>query len=149
MRRRFILSSFIAVLTFAVGVSVDLLTSRFEPPTVSLCQLAQHPEQYDGKLVRVEALAMKISATVAIRDDSCRGIGAVAEVMRDESFQPGAEVKSFLNSSSEVSKAEVLVIGRFDQDAGMNCFGPHFGIHASRIELRSPVIIEPADERDQ
>ena len=150
MRRRFILSSFIAILTFAVGVSVDLLAYRFIPATVSLCQLAQHPDRYDGKLVRVKASASVFYGAVTIWDDSCKGMGEAAVVMREKSFESGAEVRSFLTDSGpEIREAEVLVIGRFDQDAPMGCFGPPVGIHASRIELRSPVIIKPTDERDQ
>lgn len=145
MRRRFILSSFIAILTFAVGVSVDLLASRFIPATVSLCQLVQHPEWYDGKLVRVKAPASIFSGAVVISDDSCKDSGQAAVVMRDESFESSEEVKSFLTDSGrEIREAEVLVTGRFDHDATMGCFGPRIGIHAVSIELQSPVMITPA-----
>lgn len=144
--RRFILSSFFAILTFAVGVSVSFITYLFVPATVSLCQLARNPGWYNGKLVRVEASAMEIYGAVTIWDESCKGIGAGAVVMEDESFQPSAEVASFLSPTLMGREAEVLVIGRFDQNATMGCFGPRFGIHTSSIELRSPVRFEQAVE---
>lgn len=110
----------------------------------------QHPEWYDGKLVGVEARASVDYGAVTIFDDSCKGSGVAAVVMRDESFQPSAKVKSFLTESSRaIREAKVLVTGRFDRNAPMGCFGPRFGIHASSIELRSPVTITPPVESDQ
>ena len=87
MRRRFILFIFIAILTFAIGVSVDRLFYRFVPVTVSLCQLVRHPERYNGKLVRVEAPAMASFGVATVFDDSCKDGGVAARVMPNESFQ--------------------------------------------------------------
>lgn len=140
------LPSFFAVLTFAVGVSFTLLSHRFVPATVSLCELAQHPWWHHGALVRVDASAFEIYGAVFIRDGSCNANRAWVVVMRDDSFQPSREVETFMKGSRpEIRKAEVLVIGRFNKDATRGCFGPRFGIHASRVELRSALTIEPVE----
>ena len=148
--RRFTLPIIFAVLTFASGLGVTLLSYRFVPPAISLCELAQHPEWYDQKVVRVEASASGIYEGVVISEDRCEAQDAQAVVMQDESFKPSPEVESFLVSPNrEVRKARVLVVGRFDQNATMGCFGPRFGIRATSVELKSSVTVAPLPKRDE
>src|SRR5882762_780615 len=144
LMRRFTLSSFFAVLTFALGVGLTLLSYRFFPPTVSLCELARHPEWYDQAVVRVNASASGIYEGLIISETGCEAEDAWAVVSRDESYTPGPEVESFLISSNrEIRKADVLLVGRFDRNATMGCFGPRFGIRVTSVELKSPVTVEP------
>ena len=135
---------------FTVGVGVTWLSYFFVPVKVSLCQLARHPDWYDGKLVRVEAAGSQYYGAVIISDDSCRADDAWAVVMLDESFQASPDLQVFLTDSrSETRKAQVLVTGRFNQNGTRGCYGPRFGIRGSDVELKSPVVFEPAVKREQ
>ncbi len=140
---KFILYIFVAILTFAFGVGLTWVSYRVVPVTVSFCEVAQHPTWYQWALVRVEASARAAYGSAIILDTNCKTDESAAVVIPQESFHQSPEVASFLaDSNTEVHSARVVVIGRFDQNATMGCFGPHFGIRASHIELQSPVTLE-------
>jgi hypothetical protein len=142
--RRHIISSTLALLTFAVGVGCALLSNEFIPPAVSLCQLARHPEWYDQRVVRVAGAVSEIYGGAVVSEARCEAEGAWAAVMPGENYHVSPEVETFLTDETpEVRKAEVLVVGRFDKNATPGCFGPRFGIRAQSVELKSPVTVEP------
>ena len=148
--RRFIFSGALAATTYVLGVGLTLLSYQFSPPAVSLCQLARHPEWYDQKVVKVEAPATGIYEGVLIGDANCGAEGAAAVIMVDESYKPNPEVEAFLaGPTPSIRKADIVAVGRFDKEATMGCFGPRFGIHATRVELKSRVTVEPLDRRDE
>ncbi len=148
--RRFVLSSICALLTFASGVGVTLLSYRFIIPTISLCELARHPEWYDHKVVRVEAAAEGLYEGIIISEDKCESRDAWAVIIRDDSFTPRPEVESFLvGFNHEFRKAKIVIVGRFDQNATMGCFGPRFGIRATSLELISPITVVPLPGRHE
>lgn len=148
--RRHTISSILALLTFAVGVGCTLLFYTFMPPTVSLCALARHPQWYDQQVVRVTSSASALYGSVVISGAVCEVEGAWAAVRLGENYKVAPEVEAFLTSEApEVRKAEILVVGRFDQAATPGCYGPRFGIRATSVELKSPVSVEPLPERDE
>jgi hypothetical protein len=148
--RRHTLSSILALLTFAMGVGCTLLSYNFIPPAVSLCDLARHPEWYDQKVVRVTGSASALYGSVVISDTKCEAEGAWAAVILDEKHKVAPDVGAFLTGEApEVRKAEIRVMGRFDQDATPGCFGPRFGIRVTSVELESPVTVEPLPERHE
>ena len=145
---RFVLYIFVAILTFAFGVGLTWVSYRLVPVTVPFCEVVQHPTWYQWALVRVEGPARAIYGSAIIYDPSCKAEESAAVIFRDEGFQTSPDVESFLaDSNAEVRSAQVLVTGRFDPDATMGCFGPHLGIHASQIELKLPVTLEPRPPR--
>jgi hypothetical protein len=54
-----------------------------------------------------------------------------------------------MSSNREIRKADVLLVGRFDRNATMGCFGPRFWIRVTSAELKSPVTVEPLPKRDE
>jgi hypothetical protein len=148
--RRHMISGALALFTFAAGVGCALLSYKFMPPAVSLCELARHPDWYNQKVVRVTGSASAIYGAVFIGDAGCETQGAGANVMLGEGHRVAPEVEAFLTGEApEVRKAEVLVEGRFDKDAAPGCFGPRFGIQAKSVELKSRVTVEHLPERHE
>jgi len=135
-------------LSCAIGVTVRAIRSYQHPRTISLCEVARDPGRYDQKTIRIRASSWVTSSDVYrstdIFDTSCETGVAAASVELDNLYIPPAEVNAFLNSpSEEIRKADVIVLGKFDQWATMGCWTPQFGIRATSIELVSPVTSEP------
>jgi len=135
-------------LSCAIGVTVRAIRSYQHPPTISLCEVARDPAKYDGKTIRVRASGWVTSSDIYrgtdIYDTSCETGVAVASVRLDNLYNPTSAVYAFLNyPSEEIRKADVIVLGKFDQWASQGCWTPQFGIRATSIELVSPVTSEP------
>lgn len=137
-------------LTFVLGVVINLTWFEISPPTVTLCDLAHHPDWYSGKVIRVEALARGIYEGIYIVDGSCDSWDAAAGVGIDRGYKLSPDVEAFINDSRpQIRKACIIVTGRFDPNASMGCFGPRFGIDATSIELKSSVTFEPFPRRNE
>ena len=118
-----------------------------------MCEVARDPAKYDQQIIRVRASGWVTSSdiyrNVSIYDLSCETHPAGASVELDESYNPAAEVHKFLNyPREEIRKADLVVIGKFDQWASQGCFTPQFGIRAISIELVSLVTSEPLLKKD-
>ena len=137
-------------LTFTLGVSLSMRWTHLFPTQVTLCMLARNPSAYHQKVVQVRASASLISDQlvdfnqVIVADAGCAEVDGWASIGVDESYNPSAEVEAFINSPKrEIRKAEIVVVGQFDQAATMGCFAPKFAIVATNIRLTSPVSSEP------
>ena len=153
--RRFIKSSVVAVVTFAIGVLVAAAWWSFYPRRVSLCTLARDPAAYHGKLITVEALGSVISSPLdsqnylIIGEPGCGEPAAWASIELDQSLQLSRDVNDFINSTTtEIREATVVVEGRFDQWTTMGCFAPRFGIKTATVTLMSPVTTKPYPAMD-
>jgi hypothetical protein len=138
--------------TFIVGVASAILLSEVSPPTVTLCQLAQNPSLYDGRIVRVEADGRGgiFSRSMLIEDATCQLPDAWSSVSLVENVEPSAEaLQLFTESDSDFFKARVVVTGRFDPNTSMGCFSPKFGIKTTSVKLKSAITTEPIPKRTQ
>lgn len=147
---RKIVCLFVAVSTFAFGVGAYFLWFYFIPVPVSLCDLARHPDWYDGRVVRVAAPASSFYGFTMIVDEGCALDESAAVIMQDKGYIPTPEMQAFLADSGPlIKKADVVVVGRFDKHATMGCFSPKFGIVATDIELKHLISYEhftPSEE---
>ena len=135
------------LLTFVVGVASTLLL-RFEdsppkgvdslPPKITLCQLAQNPESYDGLTVHVEADVDDFDGEPFLFDGDCNPTRTVVGVQRtqDNEFADD-KLRSFLaQADSNNSQVRVLLTGKFDAHAKFMCFGWRLGIRVTNVELQ-------------
>lgn len=136
--------------TFTLGVSLSMLWTYFFPKQVTLCMLARNPGAYHQKVVQIKASASVISSAIFDSNDlivyeaGCTAPDGWATIRFDESYKPSAEVEAFIDSPKrEIRKAEIVVVGQFDQAATMGCFAPKFAITATSIRLVSPISSEP------
>ena len=142
----------LSLLTFLVGVASAILLSEISPPTVTLCQLAQNPSLYDGRIIRIEADGRGgiFSRSMLIEDTTCQLPDAWSSVSLVESVEPSAEAQQlFMESDSDYFKARVVVTGRFDPNTSLGCFAPKFGIKTTSVELKSAITTEPMPKRTQ
>ncbi|MBA3713811.1 MAG: hypothetical protein H0W76_15365 [Pyrinomonadaceae bacterium] len=129
---------FATISTFIIGVAASMLWFYFSSVTVPLCELARNPDWYDRRVVRVATSASSLFEGVMVADVGCGSGDAAAVLMVDEDYVPKVEVQTFLRGSeSQIRKADVVIVGRFDKDATMGCFGPKLGIVARDVELKS------------
>jgi hypothetical protein len=151
--RRAIILIFGALLICGIAVAVRSIRSNRSQRTISLCEVARDPAKYDQQIIRVRASGWVTSSDIyrdaSIFDLSCGTSAAAASIELDESYNPASEVYAFLNyPKEEIRKADVVVLGKFDQWASQGCFTPQFGIRATSIELVSPVTSEPLPKRE-
>jgi len=148
--RRHLRSLPFAIITFGLGVLLTLASWQFYPRRVTLSALAHNPAAYDGKLVRVEAVASSVGTSVddephniIISQTGCTEPDCWASVWPDQSQVTDARFNEFINVSYlQVKNAKVLVEGKFDQWASLGCFAPRFGIKKARITLLSEITTE-------
>lgn len=138
----------IALATLIFGAGSWFLWFYFVPVQVSLCDLAQHRDWYDKRIVRVATSASGLDESVLIADSGCGLSDSWALIMLAKGYVPKPEVQAFfqpafIGSEPQIRRANIVVIGRFDKNATMGCFGPEFGIRASSVELESEVVLEP------
>ena len=136
------------LLTFVLGVASTLLL-RFEnsppknidslPPKVTLCQLVQNPENYNGLTVRVEADADDFDGAPFIFDETCNAPRAVIGVQRTQGYEfTDDELRTLLaQAASNNSQVRILLTGKFDANAKFMCFGWKFGIRVTSVELQA------------
>lgn len=133
--------------TFIVGVAAAILLAEVAPPTVTLCQLARNPAWYQGRVVKVEADGQGgglFADSILIEDTSCPSLDAWSSVSLAENVEPVAETRQlFTKSDSDYFKARVVVTGRFDPNKAAGCYGPKFGLEATKVELKSKITTEP------
>lgn len=134
-------------LTFIVGVASTLLL-RFEnsppkvvdslPPKVSLCQLVQTPENYDGLTVRVEADADDFDGEPFIFDQTCNEPKKVVGVRGVQGFEVADDElrKLLAQADSNNSQVRVLLTGKFDAHAKFTCFAWSLGFRVTDVELQ-------------
>jgi hypothetical protein len=133
-------------LTFVFGTAITLLL-RVEnsppkiidnsPPKVTLCQLVQNPENYDGKIVRVEADASDFDGEPFIFDKTCKSLRSNIGVERVQGYElADEELMKFLAQADLKTPVRVLLTGKFDADAKFMCFGWKFGIQVTDVELQ-------------
>jgi hypothetical protein len=137
-----------AFLICGIAVAVRSIRLNRSQRTISLCEVARDPAKYDQQIIRVRASGWVTSSDIyrgaSIYDLSCDTHPAGASVELDESYNPASEVYAFLNyPKEEIRKADVVVLGKFDQWASQGCWTPQFGIRATSIELVSPITSEP------
>lgn len=128
-------------LTLIASVALELFIYRYSCPTVSLYQLDRFPDWYDGTNVRLEATAIAAYQGFYVRETVSATHCPAAVVAFEDSYEPSAEVAALIEQSATCEfKAKIIVVGRFDQDYTMGCFGPRFGIIAKHIEIASPIV---------
>jgi hypothetical protein len=152
MRRTFILIVG-AFLICGIAIAVRSIRSNRSQRTISLCEVARDPAKYDQQIIRVRASGWVTSSDIyrgaSIFDLSCGTSDAAASVELDESYHPASEVYAFLtHPREEIRKADIVVVGKFDQWASQGCWTPQFGIRATSIELVSPVTSEQLPKRE-
>ena len=118
-----------------------------------MCEVARDPAKYDQQTIRVRGSGWITSSDIyrgaSIFDLSCGTSDAEASIELDQSYNPTSEVYALLNyPKEEIRKADVVVVGRFDQWASMGCWTPRFGIRATNIELVSAVTTQPLPKRE-
>ena len=130
------------LLTFVIGVASTLLLFQNSPPTVSvndlpskvtLCQLAQNSQSYDGKTVQIEGDATDQDGLIYISDNNCK----MVELQRAQDYKPDAEAQE-LSSKLHLGnfKARVSGTGKFDPEGTQGCFGTKFSIRAMSVKLK-------------
>jgi hypothetical protein len=135
------------LLTFVVGVTSTLLF-RLEnspptaiddlPPKVTLCQLAQNPEIYDGLTIRVEADADDFDGEPFIFDETCGSPRTSFGLRTMKGYWLADDrLRNLLaQADSNNSQVRVLLIGKFDANAKFTCFAWKFGIIMMNFELQ-------------
>ena len=142
-----------AFLICGIGAAVRSITLNCRQRTISLCEVARDPAKYDQRIIRVRASGWVTSSDIyreaSVYDLSCDTHPAGASVVLDESYKPASDVYAFLTyPKEEIRKADLVVVGKFDQWGSQGCWTPQFGIRASRIELVSPVTTEPLPRQE-
>lgn len=142
-----------ALVICGVATAVRSMRSNHSQRAISLCEIARDPAAYDQKIIKVRASGWATSSDIyrgaSVYDLSCDTHPEGASVELDESYNPASDVYAFLNyPKEEVRKADVVVIGKFDQWASPGCWTAQFGIRATSIELISPVTSEPVPKRE-
>ncbi len=142
-----------AFLICGIAIAVRSIRSNRSHRTISLCEVARDPAKYDQQIIRVRASGWVTSSDIyrgaSVYDLSCDTHPEGASIELDESYNPASDVYAFLNyPKEEVRKADVVVLGKFDQWASQGCWTPQFGIRATSIELVSPVASEPLPKRE-
>ncbi len=149
MMRKFV-CLLVAVSTFIFGVGLYFLWYYFIPVPVSLCELARHPDWYNGRIVRVAAPARNFYERTIILDEGCNLEDSWAVVIEREGYLSNPEARAFLAPSETwIKKADMVVTGRFDKDATPGCYGPKFGIDATEVEVKQPVSFELFIRREE
>jgi hypothetical protein len=129
------------LLTFLVGVASTLfvpqnstptVTIENLPPKVSLCQLAQNPEYYNGKIIQVEGNAEDLDGLIHISDEGCKMVNVLWA--QGKTFTQPQELLSKLDSGK--FRARILATGEFDFEGTQGCFGTKFAIRATSITLK-------------
>lgn len=152
---RFLLNSIVGKIllllsTFLVGVVSHSLWFEVSSPTVTLCQIAQNPERFDGKTIRVEADGRSVFGAVFIADETCSSHDAAAGVWLADGYKPSGEAQNlYAESETEVREARIVATGRFDAHATRGCWSPKAAIHATSVELKSEITTEPLKERPE
>ena len=135
------------VLTFIVGITGTLLL-RFEnlppkvvdslPPKVSLCQLTQSPENYDGLTVRVEADADDFDGEPFIFDETCNAQRTVIGIRGVQGFEFADDELRKLLAQADFNNTQtrVLLRGKFDAHAKFTCFAWSLGLRVTEVELQ-------------
>jgi hypothetical protein len=130
-------------------LAATLAWARLYPRRLSLCEIAENPSAYDGKLVRIETTASVHSwgaseNYITIGEAGCTGSGVRSDVRLDPDMVLSREVDEFVNSPAlEIREARIVVEGVFDEWATMGCFAPQFGIKNATMILISPVTSGP------
>ena len=129
------------LLTFVIGVTSTLLL-QFEnsppkvvdslPPKITLCELAQNPENYNGKIIQVEGNAQDLDGLIHISDEGCKMVNVLWA--QDKTDTQPQELLSKLDSGK--FRARILVTGEFDPEGTQGCFGTKFAIRATNIKLQ-------------
>src|SRR6266550_6711810 len=132
-----------AFLICGIAIAVRSIRSNRSHRTISLCEVARDPAKYDQQIIRIRASGWVTSSDIdrgaSVYDLSCDTHPEGASIELDESYNPASDVYAFLNyPKEEVRKADVVVLGKFDQWASQGCWTPQFGIRATSIELVSP-----------
>jgi hypothetical protein len=148
--RQFTLASTVAIPTFLFGLLASAVWSNLSPHTVSLCEIAAHADQYNQRIIRLPATIYGGYGILVIGDANCSDSEAFAIVDLDESCKDRPEVRAFLDQLGRVdesqrlrSKAQVTLVGKFDQGATFKNYSPRFGILVSNLEIESSVTLEP------
>lgn len=136
------------IITFILGVLVNIGSGFVYHRRVSLCQLARNPAAYQGKLVRIEASGSVLLSRVLqenylidIYEAGCDVPKASAIVQLEKNVTLSRETNEFINfQTEEIRSAEVVVEGVFDQRGERSiCFGPQFAIKSATLTVKSPV----------
>jgi hypothetical protein len=118
-------------------------------PRISLCDLAHHPEWYDGKIVRVRGQAQSIGDELILCDLPCNHPDAFSfiniEKLKTGANQYAKLLKALGGPGDENSWrfADVEVRGTFVSWYTQGCFGPRFGLKIYEFDALSWVYKVP------
>jgi hypothetical protein len=145
----------IALSTLSIGLLANALWHRSsspprfsEPLTISLCELEQHPEKYNGKLVRMKVVLYSDLGGPYVYEWSCgpqntytyplidlRGFDGLNPELTEWSRHIDA-----IGSKGQELEADVVVTGIFDKshfDSSDDSFSHHFRIIPTKIDQLS------------
>ena len=118
-------------------------------PSLSLCDLAQNPEWYDGKAVRVRGQVQSIGDSLMLCDLPCKHPDAFS-CLNVEKLKAGADQYARLlqaldepGDENHYRMADVEVRGTFDSWYTQGCFAPRFGITVDEFHALSLVRTVP------
>lgn len=113
------------------------------PATISYCELGNHPERYDGKLVRVKApIAGENEQEYFLYNLDCDfGIEAnMTALVFDETYVPDAKLKHWLNkllqgeTFIERKGHQAILTGYFNGRYSNGCWVPKYAMRVIKIE---------------
>jgi len=131
------------LLTFVIGTIAVKLWLEIFPPIVSLFEVANNIERYEGQKVRLLAEAHS-SGGMVILDDFCYEKNSFAFISLPEDYQPSSvAVQDFISQENlNLNTASILITGRIDSKTKYQCHAPKFVIKTEEIELISQVSVE-------
>jgi hypothetical protein len=156
----FLLKFCAAIFTFVLGMTYTVISARsFASPIIcrpyyyytrlTLCVVAQNPERYEGKVIRMKGTLYSYSTGFFhFNSKECYDSSdAWATVKFDQpiakiifNHESLREIQSF-NSPTEYKTVEAVIIGKFE-DLKRNCFGPRYTLEAREIVPLSSVLTE-------
>ncbi len=138
--RRIILSFAVALCAFAAGLTSTKIWQSYS--TLPYCEVARNAEHYHGKIIRVRA-TLNFGADGLYVYEDCDPVSALASAVQlqdPKDVQNSIYVEVLLSGNKDkIKKAEAIILGHFDGEFSIGCWGPAFRIAASKIELVSPV----------
>lgn len=143
------LLGFAAFLTCFVFAGLVSLSLRAGQP-ISLCEIARHPEKYEGKMVRVRALISRDVLVGAPVEDvprvsafaACTGSeewsAAVVDLDNQQAsaLKPNVQVWKDKSDPANYFLTDAIVMGLFDphDDGVTRCFTPRFELANAKVE---------------
>ena len=127
----------LALITFAVGVSIALIWKANR--ALSLCELNANPHSFAGKTIRFRGLTQRMPAIILAGSacDNEEGAWVSVEFDSRELAKLPLDVPAARTSGNylkSIHLTDAVIIGELDPHFGPGCFGPKYHVKNARIE---------------